>query len=266
MSLVSLVSLEETKSHVGTIKIQRPEALNALNSAVLTELDSILSKIEKDKILRCVILTGGGEKAFVAGADIKEMQGISPQQAQTFAERGQSVFLKLEALYCPVIAAVNGFALGGGLELALACDFILASKNAKLGLPECTLGLIPGFGGTVRLARRVGPALAKQWTYSGAMITAEEALRTQLVNAIYEPEQLLPEASALAETLSLRSPQALMQIKKSILSTYGQPVAEAMNQEARYFSQVFGTFDQQEGIAAFIEKRKPTFKSIGEQR
>ncbi|MCC6138421.1 MAG: enoyl-CoA hydratase/isomerase family protein [Bdellovibrionaceae bacterium] len=262
MSLIKF----EIVDFIGTLTITRPEALNALNTEVLKEIDSVLTKIDQEKTLRCLIITGSGEKAFVAGADIKEMNGINSKEAQIFAERGQAVFSKIESLYCPVIAAVNGFALGGGLELALACDFIIASKNAKLGLPECTLGLIPGFGGTVRLARRVGPALAKQWTYTGAMISAEEALRTNLVNSVHELINVVTEAEELAKTMSSRSPQSLMLIKKSINSTYGKPVSEAMTIEAHYFAEVFGTFDQKEGVTAFIEKRKPAFKSIGEQR
>ncbi len=264
---MSLITFEKNQaSTIGKITINRPESLNALNTSVLHELETLLTQIENEKTLRCVIVTGAGEKAFVAGADIKEMNGIDSRQAQSFAERGQSVFQKMESLYCPVIAAVNGFALGGGLELALACDFIVASKAAKLGLPECTLGLIPGFGGTVRLARRVGPALAKQWTFSGGMITAEEALRTQLVNAVFESAHLMDEVQRLAETMALRSPQSLMLIKKSINETYGKNVTEAMGIEAKYFSQTFESFDQKEGVSAFIEKRKPTFKNIGEQR
>lgn len=262
MSLVQF----NVENFIGVLTINRPEALNALNSDVLGALDVVIDQIEKEKTLRCLIITGSGEKAFVAGADIKEMNGIDSVQAQKFAERGQSVFSKIESLYCPVIAAVNGFALGGGLELALACDFMIASQNAKMGLPECTLGLIPGFGGTVRLARRVSPGLAKQWTYSGAMVSSEEALRTHLVNAVYEPAQLMAEAMKLAQTFASRSPQSLMQIKKSIHASYGQSVDVAMATEARHFSEVFGTFDQKEGTAAFVEKRKPTFKSIGEQR
>lgn len=256
----------EAMGPVGVITLSRPEALNALNNDLLKDLEATLEKIEKEKVLRAVIITGSGEKAFVAGADIKEMNGLTPAQAKTFAERGQGVFSKIESLYCPVIAAVNGFALGGGLELALACDFIIASANAKLGLPECTLGLIPGFGGTVRLARRVGPALAKQWTYTGGMISSEEALRTQLVNAVYESSQLMAECKKLAETMALRSPQSLMLIKKSINATYGKEIPQAMQMEAGFFSETFGTFDQKEGVSAFIEKRKPTFKNIGEQR
>lgn len=262
MSLVVL----ETLGAVGVITLTRPEALNALNNQLLTELDNVLTKIENEKQLRCVIITGSGEKAFVAGADIKEMNGLSAAQAKTFAERGQSVFAKIESLYCPVIAAVNGFALGGGLELALSCDFIIASKNAKLGLPECTLGLIPGFGGTVRLARRVSPGLAKQLTFTGGMIGAEEALRAHLVNSVYEPAELLEECKKLAETMAQRSPQSLMLIKKSINSTYGKDIPSAMAIEAGHFSEVFGSFDQKEGVTAFIEKRKPSFKNIGEQR
>lgn len=261
---MSSVLLEMNQS-IAVVTIHRPESLNALNSQVLKELNQILTQIESEQKARCVIITGSGEKAFVAGADIKEMNGLSAHEAKNFSEQGQSVFQKIESLYCPVIAAVNGFALGGGLELALSCDFMIASRNAKMGLPECTLGLIPGFGGTVRLERRVGPGLAKQWTFSGAMITADEALRTHLVNSIHESTELMAEAMKLAEVFSSRSPQSLMQIKKSINSSYGKEVSEAMAIEAHNFSGVFGTYDQKEGVTAFIEKRKPAFKDIGEQ-
>lgn len=157
----------DLKNKVGLLTIHRPEALNALNEAVLEELEDVLTDIERKKEIHCLVITGSGEKAFVAGADIKEMQNLSEGEAFVFSQKGHAVFNKIENLYCPVIAAVNGFALGGGLELALACDFIMASSKAKMGLPECTLGVIPGFGGTIRLERRVGSGFAKQWTFTG---------------------------------------------------------------------------------------------------
>lgn len=247
---------------IGVLTIHRPEALNALNSEVLKELDYFLTELEKKKDIRALIITGAGEKAFVAGADIKEIDTLDKNTALKFAEAGQNVFMKLENLFCPVIAAVNGFALGGGLELALSCDFIMASQNSKMGLPECTLGLIPGFGGTVRLARRVGPGLAKQWTFTGEMITAERALATHLVNQVVEPTQLLEEAKKLAGLMAQRSPQSLKLIKEAINQTYGMKSEDAMTVERKLFAGLFGSADQKEGTKAFIEKRKPTFNSL----
>jgi enoyl-CoA hydratase len=260
------VVLFETHEATGTITINRPEALNALNSTVLVELEELLTKIETDKELRCLIITGAGEKAFVAGADIREMAEISGAEAFVLSQKGHAVFNKIESLYCPVIAAVNGFALGGGLELALACDFIIASQKAKLGLPESTLGLIPGFGGTVRLERRVGSGLAKQLMFTGSMIGAEEAHRVGLVNAIFEPANLMSEVTQLAQTICSRSPQALCLIKQSTNEAYGLDISAAMDLEAKYFSKAFNTFDQKEGTKAFIEKRPAVFKGIKEQQ
>ncbi len=252
----------EKKDLIGVLTIQRPEALNALNTQVLKELDSQLNQLNETQDIRALIITGSGEKAFVAGADIKEIDTLDTKTASDFAGFGQSVFMKIENLFCPVIAAVNGFALGGGLELALACDFIIASKNAKLSLPECTLGLIPGFGGTVRLARRVSPGLARQWTFSGEMVTAERALQTGLVNQLSEPSELLGDCEKIAGTLAQRSPQSLKLIKKSISETYGLSSVQAMAIEKNIFASLFGSFDQKEGTKAFIEKRKPAFKNL----
>lgn len=252
----------KVEGQIGLLTIQRPKALNALNSGLLNELGEFLDQLDDDRAIRTLIITGEGEKAFVAGADIKEIDSLTKASAGSFAKKGQEVFQQIESLFCPVIAVVNGFALGGGLELALSCDFIFASEKAKLGLPESTLGLIPGFGGTVRLARRVGPALAKQWTYSGEMISAPEAEAKGLVNKVFPPEELMAESLKQAELMGQRSPHALMAIKKSINETYGVETNAAMFVERDHFSKLFETENQKEGTAAFIEKRKPVFKDL----
>jgi enoyl-CoA hydratase len=252
----------EKIDQMGVLTIHRPESLNALNTKVLQEMDTVLNQLNETQDIRTLIITGSGEKAFVAGADIKEIDTLENKTAADFAHFGQSVFMKIENLFCPVIAAVNGFALGGGLELALACDFIVASKTAKLGLPECTLGLIPGFGGTVRLARRVSPGLARQWTYSGEMVSAERAWQAGLVNQLSEPSELLADCQKIAATFAQRSPQSLKLIKKSIQETYGLASVQAMAIEKNIFASLFGSADQKEGTKAFIEKRKPVFKNL----
>lgn len=252
----------ENQNSVGVLTIQRPEALNALNRSLLEELDSFLSELEHSRSVRVLVVTGSGDKAFVAGADIKEMVSLNKSSANDFAGFGQNVFLKLERLYCPVIAAVNGFALGGGLELALSCDFMIVSEKAKLGLPECTLGLIPGFGGTVRLARKVGVGFAKQWTMTGEMITAATAAQTGLANKVVPQGEVLKEALALAETMAQRSAQSLRLIKTSINKSYGLDTKTAMTIEKDLFATVFGTHDQVEGTTAFIEKRQAQFKDM----
>ena len=253
------VVLYEKQSNTGIITINKPEALNALSSGVLDELDKVITRVEEDRKLRCVIVTGAGEKAFVAGADIKEINALNAEAAFNFAGFGQKVFTRLEKLPVPVIAAVNGFALGGGLELAMACDFIFASSKAKFGLPECTLGLMPGFGGTVRLARKVGPAQAKQMTFTGDMISAEDGLNMGLVNEICEPDQLMERAMMVSKTISNRAPIAVASIKKTIQNTYGVHVDDAMKMEQKEFGDLFTTKDCKEGTTAFIEKRKPEF-------
>jgi enoyl-CoA hydratase len=245
---------------IGTITVQRPDALNALNLQVVTELGELLSQVEKSKTLRCLILTGQGEKAFVAGADIKEIDQLSLADAKTFAQRGQQTFSRIEELHVPVIAAVNGFALGGGLELALACDFIVAAETAKFGLPECTLGIMPGFGGTVRLPRRVGVARAKEISMTGTFISAAEALAMGLVNKVAPAAQLLEASMQLAQTISSRAPRAIAAIKKSVHEGQSLTVDKALELEAQLFADLFKTTDQKEGTRAFIEKRKPVFK------
>ena len=258
---MGFIQFEKNKD-IATITISKPKALNALSAMVLRELNECLNQIEEDETIRALVITGDGEKAFVAGADISELSELDSMGAEDFSKLGQDVFLKIENLKVPVIAAVNGFALGGGLELALACDFIIASENAKFGLPECTLGLIPGFGGTVRLARKVGPALAMQWALTGNMMDSSEAMRTGLVNHVYPQAQLKEEVMKLAETMASRAPMALQSIKELINKTYGLPVEAAMIMEKEAFGKMFVTEDCREGTKAFLEKRKPTFKGL----
>jgi enoyl-CoA hydratase len=244
---------------IGLLKINRPKALNALNDMVLTELNGLLNSIEQDQELRVLILTGEGEKAFVAGADIKEIDGLNKSSAQKFAQKGQDVFRRFETLRIPVIAAVNGFALGGGLELAMACDFIYASENAKFGLPEVTLGIMPGFGGAVRLSRYVGLNRAREMTYTGQMLSAQEALSVGLVNKVVPLVELLDEAKKTATLISERAPLGVAQVKKSINKSYDESIDAGMNIEREAFASLFGSKDQIEGTKAFIEKRKPAF-------
>lgn len=247
-------------SSTGLIKINRPKALNALNQQVLSELSQILNEIDTAKDLRALIITGEGEKAFVAGADIKEIHELNPEKALAFAERGQKLFRRLEVLRLPVIAAVNGFALGGGCELALACDFIYASENAKFGLPEVSLGIMPGFGGTQRLARQIGPAQARELTYSGKIITAQEALNIGLVNRVCGPSELLGKCFELTEMIATRAPVAVAKAKEVINAGYDADLDSGMELEREGFSDLFRTQDQVEGTKAFIEKRTPQFR------
>lgn len=242
------------------VKLNRPEALNALNHQLLDELDQVFTALHSHPKLRCVILTGSGEKAFAAGADIKEMQSISPSQALHMAEYGQRVMQKIEDFKVPVIAAVHGFALGGGLELAMACDFIVASTKAKVGLPEVSLGLIPGYGGTQRLSRYVGKAIARMMTLTGEMISAQQALDWGLFAEVTAPEELMTKAMAKAEVITLRGPLALFMAKQAINGGYDGPQGMGMQLEAQQFSKTFETRDHEEGIKAFMEKRKPDFQ------
>jgi len=252
----------ENQGLIWVLTIQRPEALNALSSEVLSDLAEALDQLEEKSFseCRCLIVTGSGEKAFVAGADIKEISGLTKEESVEFAQKGQKIFSRFEELPFPVIAAVNGFALGGGLELALSCDFMIASEKAKLGLPETTLGLIPGFGGTVRLSRSVGLNAAKRMIFTGEMITATEAHSLGLVSQVIKPEELMSTVMKVAETLTTRGPVALHQAKKSIFGTFDLEKEEAMDFEAKRFNELFSTSDVREGTGAFLEKRKPEFK------
>ena len=257
---MKLESLElSQKENFAVLTVQRPQAMNALNSQVLKDFNQVIEELQNMPSVRVLILTGSGDKAFVAGADIKEIDQLSRASALEFAQNGQKLFSKIENLKQPVIAAVNGFALGGGLELALCCDFILASENAKFGLPECTLGIIPGFGGTVRLPRRVGVGFAREIAYSGGFYSAAEALSMGLVNHVYPAGELMSHAEKLAALIGSRAPLALTAIKKSMLTGMDLSQPNAYELEAQLFSECFGSSDQKEGTKAFVEKRKPVF-------
>jgi enoyl-CoA hydratase len=255
------IHLELKDNGVWILTVQRPEALNALNAQVLNDMADALRQIGEMNFenTRALVITGSGEKAFVAGADIKEIAELNEAQAMAFAQRGQSIFHELNLLKIPVIAAVNGFALGGGLELALACDFIYASENAKFGLPEVSLGLIPGFGGTVRLARAVGIRKAREMTYTGDIILAAEALALGLVNKVVPQAELMNTVMKTVATILGRGPIAVATSKRFINQSYELDVDEAQKTEARHFADLFGTEDTREGTRAFIEKRKPVF-------
>lgn len=251
--------LVDDVDNVRTITFHRPKALNALNRATLAELEAAIDDVAKNDALRCVILTGAGEKAFVAGADITEFNALSPAEAAMYSARGHAVLDKIAALRVPVVAAVNGFALGGGLEVALACDFIWASDNAKLGLVEANLGIIPGFGGVARLARRVGRALAGEMIFSAAMVGADEALRTGLVNRVVPQAELLTEVKKLASTIAAKGPVAIGLVKQLLAQGSDADLRTANAMEAQSFGVVFSTADKVEGVAAFLEKRKAAF-------
>jgi enoyl-CoA hydratase len=254
----------ENQGGLWTLTIQRPEALNALNAKVLEELNHALAEVaQKDfATARALILTGAGEKAFVAGADIKEIAQLDIQSAQKFAEKGQAVFRSLENLAIPAIAAVNGFALGGGLELALACDFIYASEKAQFGLPEVSLGLIPGFGGTIRLSRIVGLARAKEWIFTGNIFSASEAFEIGLVNKLVPASELMSTVQKVAAAIVTRGPVAVKAAKRAVMQTWDLDLDSAMASEAQYFAELFASQDVKEGTQAFIEKRKAQFQGL----
>ena len=248
--------LLEKKGPVAIATVNRPKALNALNSEVLTDLDALIDAVEADESIRVLILTGSGEKAFVAGADIAEMARLSKAEAEAFGKHGNDVFRRLEQLAIPVIAAVNGYALGGGCELSMACDIRICAETAVFGQPETGLGITPGFGGTQRLSRLVGPGMAKQLIYSARTIQADEALRIGLVNAVYPAEELLPAAEKLAETIAKNAPIAVRACKQAINEGLELPMDEAIVHEEKLFGGCFETEDQKEGMGAFLEKRK----------
>lgn len=256
------ILIEQKPQGIWLLTINRPEALNALNSVVLNEVSEVLRQIGEMPYddARAIVITGAGEKAFVAGADIKEINALDEQKALVFAQRGQSIFHELSLLKIPVIAAVNGFALGGGCELALGCDFIYASENAKFGLPEVSLGLIPGFGGTVRLARAIGQRRACEWTYTGGMISAQEAQGMGLVNKVLPQADLLSAVMKTVEAILSKAPLAVSAAKKSINESWDMDVEEAQRNEANIFAELFNSEDVKEGTSAFIEKRKAQFK------
>lgn len=246
----------EKEGKVAIVKINRPQALNALNSETLKELDIIVDDLANDNEVLAVILTGGGDKAFVAGADITEMKELNTIEGRKFGILGNKVFRKLETLEKPVIAAIHGFALGGGCEIAMACDMRIATTKAKFGQPEVGLGITPGFGGTQRLPRLVGMGMAKQLIYTADIINAEEALRIGLVNKVVEVESLMDEAKALANKIAANAPVAVMLSKAAINRGMQCDIDTALFYESEVFGECFSTEDQTEGMTAFVEKRK----------
>ncbi|WP_425058906.1 Short-chain-enoyl-CoA hydratase [Sporomusa carbonis] len=244
---------------IGIITINRPKALNALNQATLHELDQLLDQISGNTAVKVVIITGSGEKAFVAGADITEMQSFSAIEGREFGRFGQAVFSKIENLPQPVIAAVNGFALGGGCELAMACDIRIAANTAKFGQPEVSLGIPPGFGGTQRLPRLVGKGRAQELLFTGDIIDAAEAYRIGLVNKVTTGEELMTSARAMAEKIMARAPIAVQMCKAAVNKGLDSPLPVGLAYEAEVFGLCFATADQKEGMTAFVEKRKAGF-------
>ena len=241
---------------IALITIDRPESLNALNAAVFNELDAMLDNLEDNRDVKCLIITGSGNKAFVAGADIKEFSSFKPQQAEQLSRRGQLVFDKIENYKKPIIAAINGFALGGGLELALSCHIRFASDNARLGLPEVTLGLIPGYGGTQRLPKLVGKGIANEIIFTASMISAERAKYIGLVNEVFSLDELIEKSTAVASAIVRNSSQA---ISRAICAVNYSENVDGQEKESKLFGDLFKEEDFQEGVSAFIEKRKPLF-------
>ncbi|PZR16149.1 MAG: enoyl-CoA hydratase [Archangium gephyra] len=251
----------EMDGAIAVITIDRPKALNALNQQVLTELHDAVGQVAQNKALRALIVTGGGEKAFVAGADIAAMANFSLAEAQAFGELGHKVLDSFEALSIPVIAAVNGFALGGGTELALACDFIYASEKAKFGLPEVTLGVIPGFGGTQRMTRLLGRARAKELIFTGDMIDANKAKEIGLALDVLPAGELLAHCKKVAATIAKRAPLAVAKAKQVIDAGADLELRKGNELERGAFADLFGSADQKEGMAAFLAKRPAEFKN-----
>jgi len=255
----SFISIDQQDA-VLVLTIQRPDQLNALNKATIEELNLALNEADQNTSIRCVIITGSGTKAFVAGADIKEFAGFSVEQGEALSRDGHNLlFNHVENMSKPVIAAVNGFALGGGLELAMSCHFRYASENAKLGLPEVTLGVIPGYGGTQRLAQLVGKGKAMEMITSAQMIGAAEAKDWGLVNQVVPQEELLNTCMTIAQKIATNSPRAISAALRSVLSGYAY-AETGLNTEIKEFGECFGTADFKEGTTAFMEKRKPTFE------
>jgi enoyl-CoA hydratase len=252
--------LFEVQDGVGILTFNRPKALNALNPATLEEVNDVIEKTRNDDAVRVLVLTGAGDKAFVAGADISEFPKMNPLQARLFAERGQEIFFKLEGLPKPVIACINGFALGGGCELAMSCDFIYASDKAKFGQPEINLGIIPGFGGTQRLSRLVGRAKAKELCMTGEMIDASQAKELGLAAKVFPADQLIEETLKAAKQLATKSPSALRAIKFVTDRGFDVDLKNGCALEAEAFGNAFASQDAREGVSAFLEKRKPVFK------
>lgn len=255
-----MLSTLEKDEHIAILTVNRPDKLNALNKETIESLNSHLNAVKNNDDIRVLIITGSGTKAFVAGADIAELANLNSNEGAELAARGQNLLFDfVEQMPKPVIAAVNGFALGGGLELAMSCHIRYASENAKLGLPEVSLGLIPGYGGTQRLAQLVGKGKALEMICSAGMLSAAEAQEWGLVNKVVPQDQLLEEVKALAKTIARQSPQAISQAIKSVRAGYEMSQSEALCEEIANFGACFGTKDFHEGTGAFLEKRKPSF-------
>lgn len=252
------ITLEHNKA-VSLLTIARPAVLNALNTATLLEMKEALWQVWNREGCVVLIVTGAGEKAFIAGADIAEMSGMTPTQAALFAETGHTVCSMMERMPRVVIAAVNGYALGGGCEVALACDIVFASKTAVFGQPEVKLGIIPGFGGTARLPRAIGRGQALEWILSGNTYSAEEAYRLGLVQRVTEPQDLMPTVRRLADDIAARGPSAVRAAKRLIHEGLSVPLEAALRTEAAVFANLFDSDEQKEGMRAFLEKRRPEF-------
>jgi len=250
----------ERRGPVGVITLNRPEALNALSLEMLEKIDSVLDLVERDAAIRSLIITGAGEKAFSAGADIGAMREATALEARAYAQRGHQVFNRVEAFPRPIIAAVNGYALGGGCEFALACDIRLASERASFGQPEVNLGIMPGWGGTQRLARATSPGFAKELIFTGRMCPAAEAHVHGLANHVYPPDALMGEAIALAELIATKPPWAVSAAKEVINLALEGDLRGHLARELDLFALAFTTKDQREGMAAFLEKRQATFE------
>ena len=250
----------DTTNFITTMVINKPQVLNSLDEKLLLKLNEKFDFYEKDENTRVIILTGAGDKAFVAGGDIKQMQAKNSEEAKQIAIQAQNLFLKIENLSKPVIAAINGYALGGGLELAMACDIRIATENAKLGQPEIKIGIIPGFGGTVRLSRLVGKGIAKELIFTGEMINAQRAYEIGLINKVVKAEELIEESVKFASLMTDKSLIALKYAKEAINNGIEMDSLRAFSYEADLFGLCFATYDQKEGMLAFIEKRKSKFK------
>jgi len=252
--------LYEVRDYVAIVVINRPKSLNSLNVQTLRELKDVVKKVNLDSNVRALVITGAGDKAFIAGADVPSMSKFSTEEIYAFSERGHNLLNLMELLPKPVLAAVNGYALGGGMELTLACDMVFASTNAVFGLPEVKLGIIPGFGGTQRLPRLIGAHLAKELIFTGERISATRAREIGLVNHVYEPTELLERVVKFASKLQNVSSIAVGTAKKAVQDGFQVPLEEGNQLELNAFTHLFGTEDQKEGMQAFIEKRKPNFR------
>jgi enoyl-CoA hydratase len=253
--------LVKKEGDIAVLTINRPKAYNSLNTELVAALGKAIDDIAGDEAIRCVILTGAGDKAFVAGADIKEMVEMNAQQARAFMRKGHKVMNKIQYLEKPIIAAINGFCLGGGLEVAMSCDIRYAADTAKLGLPEVGLGIHPGFGGTQRLARLVGQGKASELVFTADQIDANEALRIGLVQKVVPAAKLMEEVMGLAKRITSKGPIAVRLAKASLNAGLASDFRTGLNYEVETVTQTFATEDLREGMKAFIEKRKPDFKN-----